>query len=60
MTFASLGPAVGKAYIHGEGMCTVFASEREGKFTVQGDRTGRRYWFGSRDSISWRRAANKN
>lgn len=50
---ASLGRAVGKAYMPGEGMCTVFATERSGKFTVQVDHSGRRYHFGSRDRVPW-------
>lgn len=49
----SLGAAIGKAYMHGEGLCTVFATERPGKFTVQADHSGRRYFFGSRESITW-------
>jgi hypothetical protein len=55
----SLGRAVGTAFIPGEGMCTVFATERSGKFTVQADRSGRRYFFGSRDSVPWRRSGRR-
>lgn len=49
----SLGAAIGKAYMHGEGLCTVFATERSGKFTVQVDHSGRRYHFGDRSSVPW-------
>lgn len=57
---ASLGRAIGKAYMHGEGLCTVFATERSGKFTVQGDRTGRRYHFGSREQVPWARSNRRD
>lgn len=55
MTAATLGPAVGKAHVLGEGMATVFASDRPDRFTVQIDHSGRRYWM-HRDTIRWRRA----
>ena len=58
MISVTLGPAVGKAHILGEGLATIFASEKKDFFTVQADRSGRRYWM-HRDTIKWRTVAPK-
>ena len=54
----SLGLAVGKAFVVGEGAATVFASSKTNFFTVQIDRSGRGYWM-HRDSIKWRTTNQK-
>lgn len=52
----TIGPAVGKAFIPGEGTCTVFSCpEKPNSFTVQADRSGRRYWF-ARSAVPWRKS----
>lgn len=53
MTATTLGRVVGKAHVLGEGRATVFASDKTDFFTVQIDRTGRRYWM-NRTVIKWR------
>jgi hypothetical protein len=58
MSSVSLGRAVGKAYMLGEGLATVFASDKPNFFTVQADKSGRRYWM-NRTAIKWRTVAPK-
>lgn len=54
---ATLGEVVGKAFVLGEGMATVFATESKDFFTVQIDRTGRKYHM-HRKTIKWRPSAH--
>lgn len=54
MTTTSLGPAIGKAYVPGYGVGTVFASEKRDHFTVQIQHTGIRHWV-HRDRLQWRK-----
>lgn len=51
----SVGAAVGQAYLPGEGVCVVFASDVKDRFTLQGE-SGRRYWM-NRSVIKWRKSA---
>jgi hypothetical protein len=58
MISVTLGRAVGKAHILGEGLATIFQSDKPDFFTVQADKSGRRYWM-HRDTIKWRTVAPK-
>lgn len=54
MSIATLGPAIGKAYVPGYGTGTVFASEKKDFMTVQIDKTGIRHYV-ARERIQWRK-----